>query len=222
MFGFIAIIAACIAVIILGVFSAILAYMDKKRMDAYLNAKALKEYLDVIVMNIVRQTGGRDADSEVAPQIAALAGRYRDLKKNKHSLERIPLFNSIAALYNSLEPSPTPPDSAAGIDDADCEPDEWGEPEEPDSPRVKPAGAWDVLDGAMVSRSSRDDPGGTLDKPKYEPQTVDLLRVVYNDYVIYLNKLLDSRPLAFAGKLIRMKKLEKLCSLKGLPMQETE
>ena len=101
--GYYIIIAVSVVTIVFAVFSAIYAGMDKKRLLAYMSAKALREDLDVFVDFIVRQVSKHAADSASKTELLSLADSYSGMRKNKHTFKRIPLVNSLVSSYISLE-----------------------------------------------------------------------------------------------------------------------
>ena len=155
--------------VILAVFSVVLSSMDRKRMHAFVVAKSMKEHLDVIVSFIVKQANELCTDPDSNAQFQSLADSYSSLRKKRYALEVIPLANSIAKLYSSLELGST----------------------------------------TQYYPAARDDFREAL-------EIIGMLRKEYNSNVERLNKQLDNRLLAVAGKLFRMKKLEELRDLSKL------
>ena len=154
---------------ILIAFFMILSHMDRKRMHSFLYAKAMKEHLDVFVHFITQQVNEQCSDPESKNQFLELTEGYSKTKKNRSALERIPLFNSLVTLYNSLKINAP-------------------------------------LSGAADARDDLYD--------AYEE--IEMLRSEYDKSVTSLNKKLDNRLFAGVSKILRIKKLDKLCDVSSL------
>ena len=102
-------------ILILAIFIAffmILSHLDRKRMHSFLYAKAMKEHLDVFVNFIIQRVNEQCSDPESKNQFLELTEGYLKMKKNRNALERIPFFNSLVTLYNSLKLSASLSDAA--------------------------------------------------------------------------------------------------------------
>ena len=158
-----------LGLVILIIFSMMLNHMDRKRMHSFVYAKAMKEHLDVFVHFIVQQANRQCSDSESKNQLLTFAESYLKMKKNTSALDRIPLFNSLVALYTSLKISAL----------------------------------------QSVAADTRNDLYNAYEE-------IEMLRSGYDNSVMSLNKKLDNRLFALVSKVLRIKKLEKLCDLSPL------